>query len=105
MARKAAEKTTRINREAPAASGIEKYCRGLHEWPRSWMGMDKDLPPGEQLTECFRPLIESLASSGESHRKIQEHVDNLWALGGEFISELSYDPPLRKKPVDRVLRK
>jgi len=31
-------------------------------------------------------------------------VDNIWALGGEFITELDYDPPLRKRPVDRVLR-
>jgi hypothetical protein len=68
------------------------------------MGMEEDLPPGEQLIECFRPFIESLATSGESHRTIQEHVDNLWALGGEFISQLNYDPPLRKKPVDRVLK-
>jgi 5-enolpyruvylshikimate-3-phosphate synthase len=28
----------------------------------------------------------------------------MWALGGEFITELNYDPPLRKRPVDRVLR-
>src|ERR1700722_4262928 len=102
MARKAAEKTTRINREAPAASGIAKYCRGLDTWPRSWMGMEEDLRPGEQLIESLLPFIESLATSGKSHRTIQKHVDTLWALGGEFISDLNYDPPLRKKPVDRV---
>jgi hypothetical protein len=68
------------------------------------MGLDEDLPPGEQLIECFRPFIESLATSGKSPRTIQEHVDNLWALGGEFISELNCDPPLRKKPVDRGLK-
>jgi hypothetical protein len=68
------------------------------------MGLEDDIPPGERLIECFRPFIESLAASGKSHRTIQEHVDNMWALGGEFITELNYDPPLRKKPVDRVLR-
>jgi hypothetical protein len=67
------------------------------------MGMEEDIPPGERLIECFRPFIESLAASGKSHRAIQEHVDNMWALGGEFITELNYDPPLRKRPVDRVL--
>jgi hypothetical protein len=28
----------------------------------------------------------------------------MWALGGQFISELNYDPLLRKRSVDRVLR-
>ena len=68
------------------------------------MGIEEDISPGERLIECFRPFIESLAASGKSHRTIQEHVDNIWALGGEFITELDYDPPLRKRPVDRVLR-
>jgi len=36
---------------------------------------------------------------------IQRHVDNLWALGGEFIRDLHYDPPQRKKPVKQVLLK
>jgi hypothetical protein len=29
----------------------------------------------------------------------------MWALGGEFIRDLNYDPSLRKKPVEQVLRK
>jgi hypothetical protein len=29
----------------------------------------------------------------------------MWAMGGEFIRELNYDPPLRKKPVEQVLLK
>jgi hypothetical protein len=39
-----------------------------------------------------------------SPKTIQKHVDNLWALGGEFIRDLHNDA-LRKKPVDRVLSK
>ena len=105
MARKvAAEKTTRINRETLAPVNLERYCRGLDTWPRSWMGMEEDIRPGERLIECFRPFIESLVASGRSPRTIQVHVDNMWALGGEFITGLNYDPPLRKRPVDRVLR-
>jgi len=68
------------------------------------MGMEEDIAPGQRLVECFRPFIESLAASGKSHRTIQEHVDNLWAHGGEFITALNYDPTLRKRPVDRALR-
>ena len=69
------------------------------------MGLEKDLPPGEQLIALFRPFLEHLASSNLSPKTIQKHVDNLWALGGEFIRELNYDPPLRKKPVEQVLLK
>jgi hypothetical protein len=52
-----------------------------------------------------RPFLEHLASSSLSPKTIQKHVDNMWALGGEFIRELNYDPPLRKKPVEQVLLK
>jgi hypothetical protein len=38
-----------------------------------------------------------------SPKTIQKHVDNTWALGGEFIRDLHDDSSLRKKPVERVL--
>ncbi len=68
------------------------------------MGLDKDLPPGEQLLACFRPFIEHLASSSLSRKTIRKHVDNLWMLGGEIIRDLHEDPALRKVATDRVLR-
>ncbi len=68
------------------------------------MGLEKDLPPGEQLVSLFRPFLEHLVASNLSPRTIQKHVDNMWALGGEFIRDLHNDPALRKKAVDRVLR-
>jgi hypothetical protein len=73
------------------------YCRGLETWPRSWMGWEKDLPPGEQLVACFRPFLEDLAASDLSPKTIQKHVDNLWALGGEIIRDLNETPSLRSK--------
>jgi len=69
------------------------------------MWLEKDLPPGEQLLALFRPFLEHLAASNLSPKTIQRHVDNMWALGGEFIRDLNYDPPLRKKPVEQVLLK
>jgi hypothetical protein len=69
------------------------------------MGLEKDLPPGEQLVGVFRPFLEHLAASDLSPKTIQKHVDNLWALGGEFIRDLHNDPSLRKKPVELVLRR
>ena len=53
----------------------------------------------------FRPFLEYLAASDLSPKTIQKHVDNVWALGGEFIRDLHNDSSLRKKPVDLVLRR
>jgi hypothetical protein len=98
-------KTTRVNRAAMSApsSDASAYCRDLDNWPRSWMGLEKDLPPGEQLLACFRPFIEDLASSSLSPKTIRKHVDNLWMLGGEIIRDLNQDPSLRKVAADRLL--
>ena len=83
--------------------GLEHYCRDLNSWPRSWMGLEQDLPPGEQLLGLFRPFLEHLAMSNLTPKTIQKHVDNIWALGGEYITELNYTPSLRKMPTEKVL--
>jgi hypothetical protein len=67
------------------------------------MGLENDLPAGEQLLVVFRPFLEHLAASDLSPKTIQKHIDNMWALGGEFIRELHNDSSLRKQPVERVL--
>ena len=104
--KKTTAKTTKINRAATVPRhGLEHYCRDLNSWPRSWMGVEKDLPAGEQLVTLFRPFLEYLAASNLSPKTIQKHVDNVWALGGEFIRDLHNDSSLRKKPVDLVLRR
>jgi hypothetical protein len=56
---------------------LEHYCRDLNGWPRWWMGLEKDLPPGEQLVACFRQFLEYLAASDLSPKTIQKHVDNM----------------------------
>src|ERR1035438_366488 len=91
-------KTSRIERTTPpvAATDGSVYCKDLDRWPRSWMGLEKDLPPGEQLLTQIRPFIEHLASSSLSPKTIRRHVNNLWLLGGEIIRDLHYDPSLRK---------
>jgi hypothetical protein len=105
MARISKAKTPRINHAttAVAAIDISVYCRDLDRWPRSWMGLEKDLPPGEQLLACLRPFIEHLASSSLSPKTIRRHVDNLWLLGGEIIRDLNEDPSLRKLSAQRLL--
>ncbi len=97
-------KTTKITRAATTPRhGLEHYCRDLNSWPRSWMGLEKDLPPGDQLVGLFRPFLEYLAMSNLSSKTIQKHVDNMWVLGGEFIRDLHNDPTLRKRPVYQTL--
>jgi hypothetical protein len=98
-------KTSRINRNATLSPcDASAYCKDLDRWARSWMGLEKDLPPGEALVACFRPFIEHLASSGLAPRTIRRHVDNLWLLGGEIIRDLNYNPSLRKKTAEDLLR-
>jgi hypothetical protein len=104
MGRRAAAKTSTINRAPPASStGLERYGRGLDSWPRSWMGWEKDLPPGEELIACFRPFLEYLVGSNLAPKTIQKHVDNMWLLGGEIIRDLNQTPSLRKQPVGELL--
>lgn len=67
------------------------------------MGLEQDLPPGEQLVACFRPFLEHLITSDLSPKTIQKHVDNLWALGGEIIRDLHESPSLRKKHIEQIL--
>jgi hypothetical protein len=100
------KKTSRVNRPATAAApAADTGAYGdLDNWPRSWMGVEKDLPPAEALLACFRPFIVHLASSSLSRKTIQKHVDNLWLLGGEIIRDLNDDPRLRKVAADRLLR-
>src|SRR6516165_3214389 len=105
MARKrATAKTSTINRATPAWSFLlEHYCRGLDGWPRSGMGWEKEIPPGEKLVACFRPFLEALVASDLSPKTIQQHVDNLWALGGKIIRDLNVDPSLRRKSIEQLL--
>jgi hypothetical protein len=78
-------------------------CRDLQEWPERWMGEEKDLPVGRRLVEYFMPFLLHLTESGLSKRTIQNHVDNMWLLGGEIIRDVNEDPPLRKVPTEKLI--
>jgi hypothetical protein len=103
MARKRVSvKTSKIDRTALPVL-LERYCRGLEGWPRAWMGLEQDLPPGEKLVAYFRPFLEQLVASELSPKTIQKHVDNVWALGGEIIRDLHETPSLRRKRIQQIL--
>ena len=104
MVPKQAGRTSTINGGITGApSAADRYCGQMERWPRSWMGLEKDLPPGEKLVACFRPFVEHLACSDLSRKTIQKHVDNLWALGGEIIRYLHQDSSLRRKDIAQIL--
>ena len=68
------------------------------------MGLEQDVPPGQQLVACFRPFLEYLVTSADlSPKIIQKHVDHLWVLGGEIIRDLNDNPSLRRKPIQQIL--
>ena len=92
------KQTSSVNRipEPTTAVDVSAFCRDLDNWARSWMGLEKDLPPGEALVACMRLFIEHLAMANLSPKTIRQHVDNLWAPGGEIIRDLHYDPSRRK---------
>jgi hypothetical protein len=84
---------------------LVSYGADLDEWPSSWMGVEKDIPPGEQLIACFRPFLEQLVSSDLSRKTIRKHIDNLWVLGGELVRDMYETPKLRKLPAKELLLK
>jgi hypothetical protein len=67
------------------------------------MGFPEDIPPGEQLLECFRPFLDHLLQLQLSRSTISKHVNNLWVLGGDIIRRLQETPSLRRIPIPKLL--
>ena len=100
-------KTSSLNRVAAAEvdAKVMAYGRDLENWPRSWMGLEEDVLPGEQIVAfLLQEFLHHLASSSLSPNTIRRHVDSLWLLGGEIIRHLHDDPSLRKLPAERLVR-
>src|ERR1035438_1787123 len=55
-------------------------------------------------SEYFMPFLLHLAGSGLSKRTIQNHVDNMWLLGGEIIRDVNENPSLRKVAAEKLVR-
>jgi hypothetical protein len=88
---------------APADDELAACCPDLEQWPGSWRYEERDLSPGQQMVECFKPFLRHLMSLDLSRKTLHKHRDNLWLLGGEIISDLHETPRLRKRPIDQVL--
>jgi len=57
---------------------LAAYCPDLDQWASSWRGEDRDLLPGQQIVECFKPFLRHLLSLGLSRKTLRKHRDNLW---------------------------
>ena len=86
-----------------AADPLQSYCPDLDQWPRSWAYEVRDIPPGQQMVECFKPFLRALLAMHLSRTTLRQHRDNIWALGGEVISQLQMDNGLRRRPIQQVV--
>jgi hypothetical protein len=68
------------------------------------MGEEKDLPPRRRLVAYFNALPRSPLRVRPSKRTIQNHVDNMWLLGGEVIRDVNEEPHLRKRSAEQLVR-
>jgi hypothetical protein len=71
------------------------------EWPERWMCIREDVAYGRGLLPPMHAFVVYLISKGLTKKTIRRHIDNLWLLGGEIISNVSnfneYDtPPIQK---------
>ena len=86
-----------------AEQALAAYCPDLADWPASWRIEERDVAPGQQILECFKPFLLYLLSLGLSKKTLHKHRDNLWLLGGEMIGTISNTPRLRKRPIEELL--
>jgi hypothetical protein len=88
---------------ASADDRLAACCPDLDQWPGSWRYEARDVAPGRELVECFKPFLHHLLSLGLSRKTLRRHRDSLWLLGGELIRDLHETPRLRRQPMDQVV--
>ena len=87
----------KISAGSPSSSpDIVTYVPDLDAWPDSWMIDQPDRIMGKAIVTVLTPFIEHLIKQGFTKRTFKRHVDNLWALGGEIITDINWDESLRK---------
>jgi hypothetical protein len=86
-----------ISGSSSSSLDVLAYVPDLDEWPDSWMIDQPDRAVGKAIVSVLTPFIEHLINQGLTKRTIKRHVDNLWALGGEIISDINWNESLRKQ--------
>lgn len=95
---KSTPSTKRSAASSSSSPDVSAYVPDLDEWPDSWMIDQPDRAIGSAIVTVLTPFIEHLIHQGFTKRTIKRHVDNLWALGGEIISNINWDESLRQQP-------
>ena len=57
------------------------------------------------LSTAFRVNLRRDLLERYRKRTIQNHVDNMWVLGGEIIRDVNEEPRLRKSSAEHLVRK
>ncbi len=86
-----------ISGSSSSSLDVLAYVPDLDEWPDSWMIDQPDRAVGKAIVSVLIPFIEHLINQGLTKRTIKRHVDNLWALGGEIISDINRNESSRKQ--------
>jgi hypothetical protein len=73
----------------------------IDNWPKTWAFIPDDIKPGIGLINIFKPFIKYLKSCKLSSKTINEHIDNLWLLGGHIIKQSNINPDFRE--IDQLL--
>lgn len=87
----------------PSPPSFEEDYLDVDSWPHRWRVELRDLPPGERLLDIFKPFLIHLLSQQLARKTLHLHRDHVCTLGGEIIRRLHEDPPLRRRPIERVL--
>jgi hypothetical protein len=96
-------KAVRSNTIVPSSPTFEEDYLDIDGWPHRWRVEPRDLPPGQRMLDIFKPFLVHLLSLGRARKTLRVHRDHLCTLGGEIIRRLHEDPPLRRRPIERVL--
>lgn len=92
-----------MTKQAKTQLDVSAFVQMIDAWPKSWAGLEDDVPIGVGLTAHMRLFILHLRDSGLARKTIRRHLDNTWAIGGEIIRGLQDDEERRGWTGERLL--
>ena len=98
-----AERSASLPAQHAAADPLQSFCPDLDQWPGSWAYEKRDIPPGLQMVDSFKPFLREMLALSFSRKTLRQHRDNIWVLGGEVIRRLQMDSSLRRQPIQQVV--
>jgi hypothetical protein len=78
----------------------------MKAWPTTWQIDAADALYGQQLLEELKPFVINLIQTEQLARStLRRHLDQLFLLGGEIVSQINTGTQDRKHPPARTLDK